>query len=46
MDNCRSRESYWGIVLARKYNEFHLMMYRDLLLDQYKYRKLPAWFLE
>jgi len=29
---------------ARKFNEFYLMMYRDFLLDHYKYRELPAWF--
>ena len=31
---------------ARKYNEFHMMMYRDFPLDHYGYRQLPAWFME
>jgi len=33
-----------GVIHARKYNEFYMMMYRDFLLDHYKYRQLPAWF--
>ncbi len=35
-----------GIMHARKYNEFHMKMYRDFLLDHCKYRQLPAWFKE
>ncbi len=33
-----------GVMHARKYNEFYMMMYRDFLVDHYKYRQLPAWF--
>ena len=33
-----------GVMHARKYNEFYMMMYRDFLLDHYKYKQLPAWF--
>jgi predicted transcriptional regulator len=33
-----------GVMHARKFNEFYLMMYRDFLLDHYKYRQLPPWF--
>ncbi|NIP35499.1 MAG: hypothetical protein GWN18_11140, partial [Thermoplasmata archaeon] len=33
-----------GVMHARKYNEFYMMMYKDFLLDHYKYRDLPAWF--
>ena len=33
-----------GVLHARKYNEFYMMMYRDFLLDHYRYRKLPSWF--
>jgi hypothetical protein len=29
---------------ARKCNELNMMMYRDFLIDHYKYRQLPAWF--
>jgi len=35
-----------GVLHARKYNEFYMMMYKDFLLDHYKYRQLPAWFKE
>ncbi len=35
-----------GVLHARKYNEFYLMMYRDFLLDHYRYRRLPPWFKE
>jgi predicted transcriptional regulator len=33
-----------GVLHARKYNEFYMMMYRDFLLDHYRYRRLPPWF--
>jgi predicted transcriptional regulator len=33
-----------GVMHARKYNEFYMMMYRDFLVDHYKYRNLPPWF--
>ena len=29
---------------ARKYDGFHMMMYRGFTLDHYRYRQLPAWF--
>jgi len=29
-----------------KHTEPYLMMNRDFLLNHYKYRKLPVWFLE
>ena len=35
-----------GVLHARKYNEFYMMMYRDFLIDHYKYRQLPPWFKE
>lgn len=33
-----------GVLHARKFNSFYMMMYRDFLVDHYKYRSLPAWF--
>jgi predicted transcriptional regulator len=40
----RIRITKEGVMHARKYNEFYMMMYRDFLLDHYKYRQLPPWF--
>jgi predicted transcriptional regulator len=33
-----------GVLYIRKYNEFFINMYEDLIRDHYKFKKLPAWF--
>jgi len=33
-----------GVLYIRKYNEFYISMYEDIIKDHYKYRPLPAWF--
>ncbi len=33
-----------GILYIRKYNEFYIRMYEDIIRDHYKYRPIPAWF--
>ena len=33
-----------GVVYIRKFNEFFINMYEDIIRDHYKYKKLPAWF--
>jgi len=33
-----------GILYIRKFNEFFISMYEDIIRDHYKYKKLPAWF--
>jgi predicted transcriptional regulator len=33
-----------GILYIRKYNEFYISMYEDIIRDHYKYRPIPAWF--
>jgi predicted transcriptional regulator len=33
-----------GILYIRKYNEFYISMYEDIIRDHYKYRQIPAWF--
>lgn len=33
-----------GVLYIRKYNEFYISMYEDIIRDHYKYRRIPAWF--
>lgn len=33
-----------GVLYIRKYNEFYISMYEDIIRDHYKYRPIPAWF--
>jgi predicted transcriptional regulator len=33
-----------GVLYIRKYNEFYIKMYEDIIRDHYKYRPIPAWF--
>ncbi len=33
-----------GVLYIRKYNEFYLSMYEDIIRDHYKYRPIPSWF--
>ena len=33
-----------GILYIRRFNEFFISMYEDIIRDHYKYKKLPAWF--
>jgi predicted transcriptional regulator len=33
-----------GVLYIRKYNEFYISMYEDIIKDHYKYRPIPAWF--
>ena len=33
-----------GILYIRKYNEFYISMYEDIIRDHYKYRPMPSWF--
>lgn len=33
-----------GVLYLRKYNEFYISMYEDIIRDHYKYRQVPAWF--
>lgn len=33
-----------GVLYIRKYNEFYISMYEDIIRDHYKYRQIPAWF--
>ena len=33
-----------GVLYLRKYNEFYISMYEDIIKDHYKYRQIPAWF--
>jgi predicted transcriptional regulator len=33
-----------GVLYLRKYNEFYISMYEDIIRDHYKYRQIPAWF--
>ena len=33
-----------GILYIRKYNDFYISMYEDIIRDHYKYRPIPAWF--
>ena len=33
-----------GVVYIRKYNEFYISMYEDIIRDHYKYRPIPSWF--
>ena len=33
-----------GVLYIRKYNEFYISMYEDIIKDHYKYRPIPTWF--
>jgi predicted transcriptional regulator len=33
-----------GVLYIRKYNEFYISMYEDIIKDHYKYRPIPSWF--
>ena len=33
-----------GVLYIRKYNEFYISMYEDIIRDHYKYRPIPTWF--
>ncbi len=33
-----------GVLYIRKYNEFYVSMYEDIIRDHYKYRPIPSWF--
>ena len=35
-----------GVMYIRKYNEFYISMYEDIIRDHYRYRPIPAWFKE
>lgn len=35
-----------GVLYIRKYNEFYISMYEEIIRDHYKYRPIPAWFKE
>jgi predicted transcriptional regulator len=35
-----------GVLYVRKFNEFYISMYEDIIRDHYKYRPIPAWFKE
>jgi len=35
-----------GVLYIRKFNEFYISMYEDIIKDHYKYRPIPAWFKE
>lgn len=33
-----------GVLYIRKYNEFFISMYQDIIQEHYRFKKLPAWF--
>jgi predicted transcriptional regulator len=33
-----------GVLYIRKFNEFYISMYEEIIRDHYKYRPIPAWF--
>jgi len=33
-----------GVLYIRKFNEFYVSMYEDIIRDHYKYRPIPSWF--
>ena len=33
-----------GVLYIRKYNEFYISMYEDIIRDHYKFRPIPSWF--
>jgi predicted transcriptional regulator len=35
-----------GVIYIRKFNEFYISMYEDIIRDHYRYRPIPAWFKE
>lgn len=32
-----------GVLYIRKYNEFFISMYQDIIQEHYRFKKLPAW---
>ncbi len=40
----RIRITRLGVLHVRRYNELYLTMYREFLMDHYRYRPLPPWF--
>jgi len=33
-----------GVLYIRKFNEFYISMYEDIIRDHYRYRPMPGWF--
>lgn len=33
-----------GVIYIRKFNEFYISMYEDVIRDHYRFRQMPAWF--
>ena len=33
-----------GVLYIRKFNEFYISMYEDIIRDHYRYRPMPSWF--
>ena len=33
-----------GILYARRFNEFYIATYQDLIKQHYRYTRLPSWF--
>ena len=33
-----------GVLYIRKYNEFYITIYEDIIRDHYKYQPIPSWF--
>ena len=33
-----------GVLYIRKYNEFYISMYEEIIRDHYKYKPIPSWF--
>ena len=35
-----------GVMYVRKFNDYFIMMYEEMIMDHYRYRQLPSWFRE
>ena len=35
-----------GVMYFRKFNDYFIMMYEEMIMDHYRYRQLPSWFRE
>jgi predicted transcriptional regulator len=35
-----------GVLYIRKYNDFYVSMYEEIIRDHYKYKPIPSWFKE
>ena len=33
-----------GVLYIRKFNEFYISMYEDVIKDHYRFRPIPSWF--